>query len=119
MASIRSSRPIGPDPDAARLTGDVVFDPVTQRGYLRFRNLPANDPRRGQYQLWIVDGTRTQPPPVDGGVFDVPAAGGEVLIPFQPRLPVGRAAAFVITLERPGGVVVSGQERVLAIAREA
>ncbi len=109
----------GPDADAAQLTGDVVFDPATQRGYLRFRNLPPNDRRLGQYQLWIVDGSRTQPQPVDGGVFDVTAAGGEVLIPFEPRLPVGRAAAFVVTFERTGGVVVSAQERVLAIARGA
>jgi hypothetical protein len=104
------------------VSGDVVFDPVTQRGYLRFHGIPANDPRQQQYQLWIADAGRAQPEPVDAGVFNVDAAalaaaGGEVLIPFQPRLPVRSPAAFVVTLEQPGGVVVSRLERVLALAK--
>ena len=33
------------------LVGDVVFDPVSQRGFLTFRGIPANDPRLAQYQL--------------------------------------------------------------------
>jgi hypothetical protein len=104
------------------LSGDVVFDPVTQRGYLRFHGIPANDPRQQQYQLWIADAGRAQPEPIDAGVFNVDAAalsaaGGEVLIPFQPRLPVRSPAAFVVTLEQPGGVVVSRQEHVLALAK--
>jgi hypothetical protein len=105
----------------APLTGDVVFDPATQEGYLRFRGIPANDPRLAQYQLWIADGARMQPEPVDGGVFDVPAtaANGDVIIPFRAKLTVGAAAAFVVTLEQPGGVVVSRQERVLALGTVA
>jgi hypothetical protein len=104
------------------LRGDVVFDPVTQRGYLRFQGIAANDPRLAQYQLWIADAGRAQPEPVDGGVFNIDAAalaaaGGEVLIPFEPRLPVHSPAAFVVTLEQPGGVVVSRQEHVLALAK--
>jgi hypothetical protein len=104
------------------LSGDVVFDPVTQRGYLRLRGIAANDPRQQQYQLWIADAGRAQPEPVDGGVFNVDAtalaaAGGEVLIPFEPRLPVHSPAAFVVTLEQPGGVVISRQEHVLALAK--
>jgi hypothetical protein len=109
----------GPGATDAPLAGDVVFDPVTQTGYLRFRGIPANDPRLAQYQLWIADGARAQPEPVDGGVFDVPsaAANGDVIIPFRAKLQVGSAAAFVITQEQPGGVVVSRQERVLALGR--
>jgi hypothetical protein len=104
------------------LRGDVVFDPVTQRGYLRFQGIAANDPRVQQYQLWIADAGRAQSEPVDGGVFNVDpaaleAAGGEVLIPFEPRLPIRSPAAFVVTLEQPGGVVVSRQEHVLALAK--
>jgi hypothetical protein len=107
---------------AGGLSGDVVFDPVTQRGYLRFRGIPANDPRLQQYQLWIADAGRSQPEPIDAGVFNVDAAamaaaGGEVLIPFEPRLPVHTPAAFVVTLEQPGGVVVSRQQHVLALAK--
>ncbi len=106
----------------AGISGDVVFDPLTQRGYLRLRGIPANDPRLQQYQLWIADAGRAQPEPVDAGVFDVDAAalaaaGGEVLIPFKPRLPVRTPAAFVVTLEQPGGVVVSRQQHVLALAK--
>lgn len=109
----------GPGAADAPLAGDVIFDPVTQTGYLRFRGIPANDPRLAQYQLWIADGARAQPEPVDGGVFDVPstAANGDVIIPFRAKLTVGSAAAFVITQEQPGGVVVSRQERVLALGR--
>jgi hypothetical protein len=111
---------LAPGPSGeAPLTGDVVFDPVTQTGYLRFRGIPANDPRLAQYQLWIADGARAQPEPVDGGVFDVPAtaANGDVIIPFRAKLSVNAPAAFVVTLEQPGGVVVSRQERVLALGK--
>ncbi|MGC3981082.1 MAG: anti-sigma factor [Steroidobacteraceae bacterium] len=112
-----------PGNDAAgnALVGDVVFDPVTQQGYLRFRGIPANDPRLEQYQLWIADASRTPPEPVDGGVFDTPqtTAIGDVIIPFTAKLPVGKPAAFVVTVEQPGGVVVSKQERVLALAKVA
>lgn len=109
----------GNDAGGNTLVGDVVFDPVTQKGYLRFRGIPANDPRLEQYQLWIADAARTPPEPVDGGVFNTPqtASNGDVIIPFEAKLPVGKPAAFVITVEKPGGVVVSKQERVLALAK--
>ena len=44
--------------------------------------------------------------PVDGGVFDV-SGKGEVVIPIRAVLPVHGPSAFAITLEQPGGVVVS------------
>lgn len=104
--------------DTSAIAGDVVFDPVTQRGFLRFRGIPANDPRLAQYQLWIADAGRAQPQPVDGGVFNVKeSADGDVIIPFTAKLPVDQPAAFVVTLEQPGGVVVSDQERVMALAK--
>jgi hypothetical protein len=114
---VRVKLAAGPGAAGAALTGDVVFDPVTQRGYLLFHDIPANDPRLARYQLWIADGSRKEPEPVDGGVFDVrPAAShGDVIIPFTAKLPVGSPAAFVVTVEQPQGVVVSKQERVLAI----
>jgi hypothetical protein len=108
----------GPGADGAALTGDVVFDPATQRGFLLFHDIPANDPRLARYQLWIADGSRKEPEPVDGGIFDARPAGnqrGDVIIPFTAKLPVGSPAAFVVTVEQPQGVVVSKQERVLAI----
>ena len=116
---VRVQLAAGPGAANAPLAGDVIFDPATQTGYLRFRGIPANDPRLAQYQLWIADGARAQPEPVDGGVFDIPttAANGDIIIPFRAKLSVGAAAAFVVTLEQPGGVVVSKQERVLALGK--
>jgi Anti-sigma-K factor rskA, C-terminal len=117
--AIQASWSPGNDAAADALVGDVVFDPVTQKGYLRFRGIPANDPRLEQYQLWIADADRKPPEPVDGGVFNTPqnTATGDVIIPFEAKLPVGKPAAFVVTVEQPGGVVVSKQEHVLALAK--
>ena len=92
--------------------GYALWDPESQTGYLTLSGLDANDPSVHQYQLWIVDGNR-EGPPVDGGVFDL-SRGGEV-VQFTPKLPVGSVAAFAITREQPGGVVVSAQEEVVAI----
>ena len=78
-------------------------------------NLPANDPRTTQYQLWIVDPDRDEKP-VDGGVFDIPTDGSTAVIPIRNPLVVMNPQAFVITLEQPGGVVVSKQEVVVALA---
>lgn len=92
-------------PGYEQVTGDVVWSQSRQQGYLRLAGLPVNDPARAQYQLWIVDPARDSHP-VDGGVFDV-GSRGEVVIPIQAKLPVSSPKAFAITLEKPGGVVVS------------
>jgi len=105
------------DAAAAGVAGDVVWDPATQSGYMRFSGLAANDARVEQYQLWIFDGTRDDRYPVDGGVFDVPAGVAEVVVPIHARLPVREAALFAVTIEPPGGVVVSSRERIVALAR--
>ena len=97
----------------------MVWDPSTQRGYLRLHGLPANDARQTQYQLWVFDATRDQKYPVDGGVFDVPAGGGPVVVPIRVPIRVGQAVLFAITVERPGGVVVSGREHIVATAQPA
>jgi hypothetical protein len=103
------------DPAAAGVTGDVVWDPVTQRGFVRVVGLAPNDPAVHQYQLWIFDGGRDQRFPVDGGVFDVPANATEAVIPIHAALRVLSAKAFAVTVERPGGVVVSGRQHVVAL----
>jgi len=103
------------DPAATVATGEVVWDAATQRGVLRITGLVPNDPRLAQYQLWIIDAERDARYPVDGGVFDVTSAG-EVLVPVTARLRVGRPALFAITLEKPGGVVVSARERLVLAA---
>jgi hypothetical protein len=103
------------DPAAAGVTGDVVWDPVTQRGFLHFAGLAPNDPAMHQYQIWIFDAGRDKRYPVDGGVFDVPANAGEIVIPIRASLMVRKPAAFAVTLEKPGGVVVSGREHVVVL----
>jgi hypothetical protein len=52
-------------------------------------------------------------------VFDVPATAGPVVIPVRATVPVREPLAFVVTVEKPGGAVVSGRERVVAVARPA
>lgn len=105
------------EPEAKGAQGDVVWDPQTQQGYVRFRGLAANNPTKQQYQLWIFDAARGDKYPVDGGVFDIPAGDGEVVVPIQARLPVSDPAMFAVTLERAGGVVVSEREHIVVLAR--
>ncbi len=105
------------DPAAAGVTGDVVWNPATQRGFLHLVGLKPNDPRVHQYQLWIFDGERDQRYPVDGGVFDVPANASEVLVPIRAAVPVHAAKAFAVTVEEPGGAVVSARDHVVALGQ--
>lgn len=102
----------------ADVGGDVVWSQARQEGYMRFVGLPPNDPSQAQYQLWVFDGARNDKYPVDGGVFDV-AAGGEgteVVVPIRAKLPVSQVTLFAVTLEEPGGVVVSSREHILTVA---
>lgn len=103
------------DEAAEGVEGDVVWDNERQRGYMRFRGLPANDPETLQYQLWIFDGTRDERHPVDGGVFDV--VGDEVVVPIEAKLAVREPTLFAVTIEPPGGVVVSSRERIVTLAQ--
>jgi hypothetical protein len=103
------------DPAAAGVMGDVVWDPGTQTGFVHFVGLAPNDPRVRQYQLWIFDGGRDARYPVDGGVFDVPANAGEVVIPIHAELPIRKLAAFAVTVEKPGGAVVSARDHVIVL----
>ena len=84
---------------------------------MRFESLAPNDPETSQYQLWIFDPTRAdwEARPVDGGVFDVPSSG-EVCVPIDAKLAVRETALFAVTLEVPGGVVVSRRERLVLTA---
>ena len=105
------------EPAAAGAKVDVVWDPQSQRGFLRFVGMQPNDPAQHQYQLWIFDGERDQRYPVDGGVFNVPPNTDQVVVPIRAQLPVHAAKAFAVTIEQPGGVVVSGREHVVAIGK--
>jgi Anti-sigma-K factor rskA len=103
------------DPNAKGASGDVVWSTAQQRGYMRFVGLAANDPKQFQYQLWIFDKDRDDKYPVDGGVFDV-SSTGEIIVAISPKLHVTDATLFAVTVERPGGVVVSKRERIVVTA---
>lgn len=112
----RTIRISGTQGDFSRVKGEVVWSDERQVGYMTLVDLPPNDPSIHQYQLWIVDPARDEIP-VDGGVFDMPPEGRTAVIPIDAKLAVKRPAAFVITREKPGGVVRSAQEVVVAIAK--
>lgn len=103
------------DPNATGASGDIVWSKSAQKGFMRFTGLAANDPKQIQYQLWIFDKSRPQETPVDGGVFDV-SATGEVIVPITAKLSVDEPVLFAVTIEKPGGVVVSKRERIVVTA---
>jgi hypothetical protein len=107
------------DAAAAGAQGDVVWSTREQRGFMRFRGLAANprDASGWVYQLWIFDANQDERFPIDGGVFDIDPQTGDVLVPIQAKLRVIKPQAFVITIEKPGGVVVSKRERVAMAAK--
>ena len=108
----------GPTEAPAGATGEVVWSPSRQEGYMVFRNVKPNDPSKEQYQLWIFDSKRDAKYPVDGGVFDI-SSTGECIIPIRPGVHVDDATLFAITIERPGGVVVSDRTRLPLLAKVA
>lgn len=114
---------VGKQPGYEGVRGHVVWSDQQQRGYMLLSGLRTNDPAREQYQLWIVDPNRDKNP-VDGGVFNIAAAAegnctttGEVIVPIDCKLPVSQPAAFALTVEKPGGVVVSAGPLVVVAAR--
>jgi len=104
--------PTGDDHVVGEVRGEAIFDSRSSKGLLVIEGLAVNDPTLEQYQLWIFDAARDDRYPVDGGVFDVPL-GGRAVIPVAAKLSVDKPVLFAVTIERPGGVVVS--ERRIAI----
>jgi anti-sigma-K factor RskA len=94
--------------------GDVVWSNAAQKGYIRFTNIPVNDKTKEQYQLWIFDANQKHP--IDGGVFDAGQAG-EIIVPIDAKINVQKPTMFAVTAEKPGGVVVSPLEKVMAVAK--
>jgi len=100
----------------AGIVGDIVWSDEKQAGYMTFKNLPANDPNAYTYQLWIMDENQGDTTPIDGGTFDV-NANGEVVIPINAKLKAKSPHLFAVTMEKPGGVVVSKREKIVALAK--
>ena len=105
-----------PKPNGGEISGDIVWSDAKQEGYLRFRGLLVNDPNRETYQLWIFDENQDAKTPVDGGIFNINEKG-EIIVPINAKLKVKKPKVFAVTVEKPGGVVVSKQEKVVAIAK--
>jgi anti-sigma-K factor RskA len=102
--------------ESMKPAGDVVWSDSKQIGYMRLAGLPVNDTSRETYQLWIYDESQDPKTPIDGGVFDINSSG-EVIIPINAKLKARNPKMFAITIEKPGGVVVSKGERVAALAK--
>lgn len=96
--------------------GDIVWSNAEQKGYVRFKKIPVNDKAKESYQLWIFDENQDTKTPIDGGVFDVDA-NGDVIIPINAPIKVQKPIMFAVTAEKPGGVVVSKREKIMAIAK--
>lgn len=99
-----------------QLSGDVVWSDAKQAGYMRLSGLPINDGAKETYQLWIFDKTQDKATPIDGGTFDV-TSDGDVVIPINAKLKAKGPEMFAISIEKPGGVVVSKRDKLAAIAK--
>ena len=86
---------------------------------MTFKGLPENNPTVEQYQLWIFDKDRDEKYPVDGRVFDIPNADSETIVAIDSKIKIAEATLFAITIERPGGVVVSDRRRLPLLAKVA
>ncbi len=96
--------------------GDIVWSDEKQAGYMRLQGLPVNDKGTETYQLWIFDETQSDKTPIDGGTFNVNAEG-EVIIPINAKLSPKNTKMYAITVEKPGGVVVSERKKLVALAK--
>ncbi len=102
--------------DLIEVSGDLVWSDIKQAGYMRFKGLPINDKLKETYQLWIFDETQDEKTPIDGGVFDV-NSDGETVVPITAKLKVKNPKLFAVTVEKPGGVVVSKREKIPVLAK--
>lgn len=105
------------DPAASeRVIGEIVWSDSEQKGFMKFNGLAVNDIKAQTYQLWIFDKTQDEKTPIDGGVFDIKSQG-ETIIPITAKLKVAKPGLFAVTVEKPGGVVVSKREKIAALGK--
>lgn len=103
-------------PGIENVSGDIVWSDEKQAGYVRVKGLPKNDISKQTYQLWIFDDNQDPKYPIDGGTFDI-NSDGEVVIPIDAKLKAKNPHMFAVTIEKPGGVVVSGRGKIAALAK--
>ncbi len=104
------------EPELSHVAGEVIWSDEKQAGYMKLRNLPKNDKGKSTYQLWLFEENQGEKTPIDGGTFDVDAEG-EVIIPINAKLKAKNPGMFAITVEKPGGVVVSKRDKIAALAQ--
>lgn len=107
----------GGDASATGATGDIVWSNKEQKGFMRFKGLAANNPNANQYQLWIFDAKQDDRYPIDGGVFDINPDTDDVIVPIRAAIRVVEPKLFAVTVEKPGGVVVSSRDHVALTAK--
>jgi hypothetical protein len=103
--------PEAADPNDPHISGDIVWSPSQQRGFLRIKGLPSNDPAKSQYQLWLVETTPMRIETVNGGVFDVDQPSQQLIVPIRAEHFVQQPNMLVVSIEPPGGstdLTVSG-----------
>ena len=113
---IKASWAPGNVKDMKNISGDIVWSDSKQAGYMRFHGLPVNDKTKQTYQLWIFDETQDAKTPIDGGVFDI-QDNGDVIIPITAKLKAVHPKMFAVTMEKPGGAVVSNRDKIPALAK--
>jgi len=103
----------GTDPEYTGTTGEVVWIPAEQRGYVRAKGFPGFKSEVTTHQLWAIDPAR-DPLPISCGTLDLAADDTPVL--FECRLPNVTPESFGVSRERPGGVVSPrGPMRMIAV----
>jgi Anti-sigma-K factor rskA len=85
---------------APQALATIVWDGAKQQGLLQTADVPPTAADQ-DYQLWIADPKYKDP--VDGGIFSVGKSGKAEVI-FRPKLRITSASAFLVSLERKGGV---------------
>ena len=99
----------------ANSTGEFLWSDSQQKGFVTLTGLEVNDPDQLQYQLWIFDADANQSYPVNGGVFNVVEKDGSVIL-LRPQIDIRKAVKFMVTQERPSGVVTPSRDKVVAVA---
>ncbi|MEM9413770.1 MAG: anti-sigma factor, partial [Planctomycetota bacterium] len=87
----------------------LIWSDDQQTGYMNLTGLKVNDPAVEQYQLWIFE-SADQSHPIDGGVFDITKE--DQVVAIDAKIKVDGARYWAITVEKPGGVVVSDRSRI-------
>jgi hypothetical protein len=96
-------------------SGELAWSAERQVGCAVLRGLAPNDPTQSRYQLWVVDAERGGQA-LPSGLFDVARGAEQVEVELRPALRVGSAKRFLVSLERPDGVLVSRFDRIVAVA---